>query len=146
MDDQILQTEQNNETVTTEKSIGFEPINTDSHNAARVLEENGIVYEGDIELGNIGFCKIEAQQGCLTGSFCIPKLLDVQGSRYRILFFILKEDKTPTSIGGELRQICLGGSPISFQDKASGGLQRCADVLCHAKHDAHLAASTPRRT
>ena len=61
-------------------------------------------------------------------------------------FFILKEDKTPTSIGGELRQICLGGSQISFQDKASGGLQRCADVLCHAKHDAHLAASTPRRT
>ena len=60
--------------------------------------------------------------------------------------FILKEDKTPTSIGGELRQICLGGSPISFQDKASGGLQRCADVLCHAKHDAHLAASTLRRT
>ena len=61
-------------------------------------------------------------------------------------FFILKEDKTPTSIGGELRQICLGGSTISFQDKASGGLQRCANVLCHAKHDAHLAASTPRRT
>ena len=60
--------------------------------------------------------------------------------------FILKGDKTPTSIGGELRQFSLGGSPISFQDKASGGLQRCADVLCHAKHDAHLAASTPRRT
>ena len=60
--------------------------------------------------------------------------------------FILKEDKTPTSIGGELRQICLGGGPISFQDKASGGLQRCADVSCHARHDAHLAASTPRRT
>ena len=59
---------------------------------------------------------------------------------------ILKEDKTPTSIGGELRQFSLGGSPISFQDKASGGLQRCADVLYHAKHDAHLAASTPRRT
>ena len=38
--------------------------------------------------------------------------------------FILKEDKTPTSIGGELRQICLDGSPIYFQDKASGGLQR----------------------
>ena len=91
MDDQILQTEQNNETVTTEKSTGFEPIITDSHNAARVLEENGIVYEGDIELGNIGFCKIEAQQGCLTGSFCIPKLLDVQGSRYRILFFITSD-------------------------------------------------------
>ena len=60
--------------------------------------------------------------------------------------FIVKGDKTPTSIGGELQQFSLGGSPISFQDKASGGLQRCADVLCHAKHDAHLAASTPRRT
>ena len=60
--------------------------------------------------------------------------------------FILEGDKTPTSVGGELQQFSLGGSPISFQDKASGGLQRCADVLCHAKHDAHLAASTPRRT
>ena len=60
--------------------------------------------------------------------------------------FILEGDKTPTSIGGELQQFSLGGSPISFQDNASGGLQRCADVLCHAKHDAHLAASTPRRT
>ena len=56
--------------------------------------------------------------------------------------FILKGDKTPTSIGGEWQQISLGGSPISFQDKASGGLQRCADVLCHAKHDAHLLLFT----
>ena len=32
---------------------------------------------------------------------------------------LLKEDKTPTSIGGELRQVILGGSPIFFQDKAS---------------------------
>ena len=60
--------------------------------------------------------------------------------------FSLQGDKTPTSVGGELQQFSLGGSPISFQDKASGGLQRCADVLYHAKHDAHLAASTPRRT
>ena len=37
-------------------------------------------------------------------------------------FFILEEDWTPTFIGGEMRQISLGGSPISFQDKASGGL------------------------
>ena len=55
------------------------------------LEQNGIIYEGEIELSKIGFCKIEAQQGCLTGSFCIPKLLDVQGSRYRILFFITRD-------------------------------------------------------
>ncbi|MCI5935881.1 MAG: hypothetical protein MRZ65_10265, partial [Lachnospiraceae bacterium] len=32
-------------------------------------------------------------------------------------------------------QISLGGSPISFQDEASGGLQRCAEEKCHAKHD-----------
>ena len=50
------------------KITAFEPIITDSRNAARVLEENEILYEGDIELGKIGFCKIEAQQGCLTGS------------------------------------------------------------------------------
>ncbi|MCI5934426.1 MAG: hypothetical protein MRZ65_02765, partial [Lachnospiraceae bacterium] len=34
-----------------------------------------------------------------------------------------------------VKQIHLGGSPISFQDKASGGLQRCAEEECHAKHD-----------
>lgn len=74
------------------KITAFEPIITDSRNAARVLEENKILYEGDIELGKIGFCKIETQQGCLIGSFCIPKLLDVQGSRYRILFFITRDN------------------------------------------------------
>ncbi|MDY3818982.1 MAG: hypothetical protein SO019_07990, partial [Lachnospiraceae bacterium] len=34
-----------------------------------------------------------------------------------------------------VKQIRLGGSPISFQDKASGGLQRCAEEECHAEHD-----------
>ena len=38
-------------------------------------------------------------------------------------YFILKEDETPSSIGGELQSFSLGGSPISLQDKASGGLQ-----------------------
>ena len=56
-------------------------------------------------------------------------------------FFILKEDKTPTSIGGELRQICLGGSPISFQDKASGGSQAWSVEECFAFD--HAAARTP---
>lgn len=73
------------------KAVGFEPIITDSQNAAVVLEKNEIYYEGEIELNKIEFCKIEAQQGCLTGSFCIPKLLDVQGSRYRILFFVTRD-------------------------------------------------------
>lgn len=73
------------------KKAEFIPVITDSRNAVRVLEENGIRYEGEIELKKIGFCKLEAQQDCLTGSFCIPRLLDVQGSRYRILFFITRE-------------------------------------------------------
>ena len=32
---------------------------------------------------------------------------------------------------------------ILKEDKASGGLQRCADVLCHVKHDVHLAGRMP---
>lgn len=71
---------------------GFEPIITDSLHAMSVLEEKGIIYEGEIELNRIAFCKLEAQQNCMTGSFCIPKLLDVQESRYQLLFFITRND------------------------------------------------------
>ena len=69
----------------------FTPILTDSAHVDAVLEQNEIVYEGDIHLAGIGFCKVETQQECLTGTFCIPKLLDVLGSRYRIMFFITKD-------------------------------------------------------
>ena len=55
--------------------------------------------------------------------------------------FILKEDETPTSIGSELRQFRLGGSPISFQDKASGGSQAWSVEECFAFD--HAAARTP---
>ncbi|MCI6888222.1 MAG: hypothetical protein MR868_13425 [Lachnospiraceae bacterium] len=91
LDEDILKAKDNYAADKIEKSTEFEPIITDSHHVINVLEENGIIYEGEIELNKIGFCKIEAQQGCLTGSFCIPKLLDVQGSRYRILFFITRD-------------------------------------------------------
>ena len=74
-----------------EKEAAFEPVLTDSAHAACVLEECGLVYEGTMELGSIEFCKIEAQQDCLTGTFCIPKLLKLQGSRYRIQFFITRD-------------------------------------------------------
>ena len=57
------------------------------------------------------------------------------------VFFILKEDETPTSIGGELQQFSLGGSPISFQDKASGGSQAWSVEECFAFD--HAAARTP---
>ena len=55
--------------------------------------------------------------------------------------FILKEDKTPTSIGDELQQVRLGGSPISLQDKASGGLLAWSVEECNAFD--HAAARTP---
>ena len=69
----------------------FAPILTDSVHVEEVLKENGIIYEGDTQLHTIGFCKVEAQQECIAGTFCIPKLLDVLGSRYRIMFFITKD-------------------------------------------------------
>lgn len=59
-----------------------------SKEAKEVMELAEMVYEGDISLQTVSFCRMEAQQECLAGSFCIPKLLDVLGSRYRILFFI----------------------------------------------------------
>ena len=61
---------------------------TDSRHAPRSMEMAGMVYEGEISLAEVGFCKLETQQECLAGSLCIPKLLDVLGSRYRMLFFI----------------------------------------------------------
>ena len=51
------------------------------------MEMAGMVYDGEISLAEVGFCKLETQQECLAGSLCIPKLLDVLGSRYRMLFF-----------------------------------------------------------
>ena len=59
-----------------------------SKKARETLKLAGIVYDGEIQTAKVGFCKLETQQECLAGSFCIPKLLDVLGSRYQILFFV----------------------------------------------------------
>ena len=61
---------------------------TDSAHAEQTMNMAGMVYEGEIKVSEVGFCKLETQQECLAGSLCIPKLLDVLGSRYRILFFV----------------------------------------------------------
>lgn len=47
-----------------------------------------IEYEGGLE--DVYFCKVETQQEYLYGTLAIPKLLDVLGSRYRIVFVITK--------------------------------------------------------
>lgn len=61
---------------------------TTSGEASELLKKIGMVYDGEINLKNIGFNKIESQQECLMGTLFIPKLLDVLGSRYKIQFFI----------------------------------------------------------
>lgn len=61
---------------------------TDSRNADKILAKAGIIYENEIHVSKIGFCRLENQQDCIVGTLCIPKLLDVLGSRYRMYFFV----------------------------------------------------------
>ena len=61
---------------------------TDSKHAEQVLSKAGIIYENEIQISKIGFCRLESQQDCVVGTLCIPKLLDVLGSRYRMYFFV----------------------------------------------------------
>ena len=56
--------------------------------AKATLEQAQMRYEGEVQLSDIGFCKVENQQECMIGSFYIPKLLDLLGKRYAILFFV----------------------------------------------------------
>lgn len=65
---------------------------TDSAHVEVALKQAGIVYEGEIRLEDIGFCKVETQQECVIGALCIPRLMDVLGSRYRILFFVNRKN------------------------------------------------------
>ena len=61
---------------------------TDSRHADKILAKAGIIYENEIHVSKIGFCRLENQQDCIVGTLCIPKLLDVLGSRYRMYFFV----------------------------------------------------------
>ena len=58
---------------------------TEAREAMRLAEMD---YEGDITLEEIEFCKIETQQECLVGNLYIPRLSDVQGRRFQVMFFI----------------------------------------------------------
>ena len=61
---------------------------TDSAHAEETLKKAGIVYDNEIKLAKIGFCKVENQHECMVGTLCIPKLLDVLGNKYRMYFFV----------------------------------------------------------
>lgn len=61
---------------------------TDSNDCDKAMELTRMVYDGDFKLSDVAFCKIESQQECIAGTLSIPKLLDILGSRYKMLFFI----------------------------------------------------------
>ena len=61
---------------------------TTSRKMHEVLQMAHMNFEGDVSLQEVGFTKVEAQQECLWGSLYVPSLVDVMGTRYRILFFI----------------------------------------------------------
>lgn len=61
---------------------------SDSKHAWDTLALANLVYEGELTLSRIGYCKLETQQECIAGAFYIPKHVDVLGSRYRVLFFV----------------------------------------------------------
>ena len=42
---------------------------TDSNHAEETLATAGIIYESEIQIAKIGFCKIENQQECMVGTF-----------------------------------------------------------------------------
>ncbi|MGN0621335.1 MAG: CorA family divalent cation transporter [Porcipelethomonas sp.] len=59
--------------------------------AADALKLSDIEYGGELSLDSIAFSKIETQNDFLLGTLCIPKLLDVAGSRYKIMLFISRQ-------------------------------------------------------
>ena len=65
---------------------------SDMASAPRALSVAGIVYEGEIDLNDIEFCKVEAQRKCLCGNLHIPKLNDVTGEKFRIYFFVNRKN------------------------------------------------------
>lgn len=60
----------------------------DTRHADKAMALADMIYDGDINLKEVSFCRIETRQECLAGSLCIPKLLDVLGSQYKLLLFI----------------------------------------------------------
>lgn len=61
---------------------------TDDKQASEAMKLAGMVYEGEISMSEVGFCKLESQQECLAGSLYIPKLIRMQEAHHKILFFI----------------------------------------------------------
>lgn len=61
---------------------------TNAVNAQLAIEKASIAYNGELNLQNIEFCKIESLQECIVGTLDIPKLPDVKGSRFKVIILI----------------------------------------------------------
>lgn len=64
----------------------------DSESADQALALAGISYEGEVNLEDIEFCKVEAQQKCLCGTLHIPKLRDPAGPKIMMYFFVNRKN------------------------------------------------------
>ena len=109
---------------------------TDSRHADAILAKAGIVYENEIQIAKIGFCRLENQQDCVVGTLCIPKLLDVLGSRYRMYFFVNRSNVVIVdgSSGGSresgpIRGRRKNGSSTTIFQSLSAATWRCSWLM-----------------
>lgn len=56
--------------------------------AKEALELAGISYEGELNIKEIEFCKVEALQECIFGNLHIPMLNKVLGEKIKMFFFV----------------------------------------------------------
>lgn len=61
---------------------------TDSSQGIQCLKLADICYNGDVNLSNVEFCKLETQQEYLLGFLNIPKQLQMREAHYHIMIFI----------------------------------------------------------
>lgn len=61
---------------------------TDSRQGIQSLKLAGFCYNGDVNLSDIEFCRLETQQEYLLGFLNIPKQLQMREAHYRIMFFV----------------------------------------------------------
>lgn len=64
----------------------------ESKEAAEALEIANILFDGEINLKKIEFCKVEAWQECLAGTLRVPRLSDVSASKYKMQFFVNRQN------------------------------------------------------
>lgn len=63
-----------------------------SEEAEETMELAHMVYDGEINLKRIDFCKVEPQQECLAGTLRIPRLSEISASKFKLQFFVNKRN------------------------------------------------------